>query len=151
VEESSRRGVSRETWIFGVATAVAVGAMAIDHLVGTESDGEDSGLVDPVTFGISVGLSLVVAAVLSLWVVPRAKAKGPGRAAAIGLLCSVLSAIPGIAFLWLGFPFVVAGAGIALGLVGRHGERSRLATAAVVVGVGMLAFGAGLYIYAAST
>lgn len=47
--------------------------------------------------------------------------------------------------LWLGLPFVLGGGGIALGLLGRHGERSRLATAAVVLGALVVVFGAIAY------
>jgi hypothetical protein len=119
--------------------------MAVDHLLGNESGDEDAGFVDPAAFAISAGLSLVVAAFLFGRVVPRARADGPDRAARVGFACSVVSVLPGIGFLWLGLPFVVAGAGVALGLVGLRGSRKRLAMAAVVVGVIVIALGAGLY------
>jgi hypothetical protein len=44
---------------------------------------------------------------------------------------------------------VLAGGGIALGLLGRRSERRRLATAAVVVGAIVVVFGAGAYAVAA--
>ena len=141
------RGFSREAWIGIATTAIAVGAMAVDHLLGNEPD-DDSHLADPPAFAISVGLSLAVAAFLFGRVVPRAQARGAERAAGVGLVCSVLSLFPGVAFLWLGFPFVVAGAGVALGLDGLHGGRRRLALAAVVVGAIAIAFGVAFYAFA---
>jgi hypothetical protein len=58
------RAVSRETWIGVAVTAIAFAAMAVDHLLGTEPDDDDVGLVDPATFAISAGLSAAAAAVL---------------------------------------------------------------------------------------
>jgi hypothetical protein len=131
-----------------VALLVAVGAMAIDHLVGTERT-DDDGLVDPAMFAISVVLSLAVAVVLFGWLVPRELAKGPERAARSGLVCSIASVVPGVAFLWVGFPFVMAGAGMALGLEGRRGRRRIESGAAVVIGGLVLVLGAIAYVAAA--
>lgn len=131
-----------------VAILVAVGAMAVDHLVGTERT-DDDGLVDPTMFAISVVLSLAVAAVLFGWLVPLARRNGPERAARSGLLCSIASVIPGLAFVWVGVPFVVAGAGLALGLDGRRGTRRTEAGAAVVIGSLVLMLGSVAYVVAA--
>jgi hypothetical protein len=131
-----------------VALLVAVGAMAIDHVVGTDR-ADDQGLVDPAMFAISVGLSLAVAALRFGWLVPRETSRGPERAARSGLVCSVVSVIPGIAFLWVGFPFVVAGAGLALGLEGRGSRRRFESRAAVVIGGLVLVVGAAAYVVAA--
>jgi hypothetical protein len=130
-----------------VAILVAVGAMAIDHLVGTERT-DDDGLVDPAMFVISVALSLALAAVLFGWLVPRELAKGRERAARSGLVCSIASVVPGVAFLWIGFPFVIAGAGVALGLEGRRGRRRIESGAAVVIGGLVLVLGAVAYVVA---
>ena len=130
-----------------VALVVAVGAMTIDHLVGTERV-DDDGLVDPTMFAISVTLSLTVAALLFGWLVPRQARKGPERAARSGLVCSVASVVPGIAFIWVGFPFVVAGAGLALGLDGRRGARRTEAAVAIVLGALVLMLGALAYVVA---
>ena len=138
---------ARLSWPALVSLAVALGAMAVDHLLGTERDEGESGLADPVTFGVSVALCLVTAALVFGWVAPRARARGLDRAAAIGLACSVLAVVPGAALAWLGFPFVVAGGGVELGLEGRHGGRRRLALAAVVVGTAFLALGTIAYAY----
>ena len=64
------------------------------------------------------------------------------RAAGQAAACSWLAVVPGIAVLWLGVPFVLAGGGVALGLLARRSERPRLATAAIVVGALVLALGA---------
>lgn len=131
-----------------VALLVAIGAMAIDHLVGTDRTDEE-GLVDPAMFAISVGLSLAVAAFLFGWLVPRETSRGPERAARSGLVCSVVSVIPGIALLWVGFPFVVAGAGLALGLEGRGSGRRFESRAAMAIGGLVLVLGAAAYVVAA--
>jgi hypothetical protein len=48
---------------------------------------------------------------------------------------------------WLGLPFVLAGGGVALGLLGRDGTRGRAALAAIalgglVIGLGAVGYGA---------
>ena len=140
--------ISRETSIGVAVSALAVGAMGIDHLIGTESQpGDDSGLADPAAFLISVALSLALAALLFGVVVRQGTRDDPDRAAKKAIACSLL-AVPAIALLFLGLPFPLAGAGIALGLLGREGSRQRLATAAVGIGALVIAFGAGAYIVA---
>jgi hypothetical protein len=140
--------VSRETGIGVAVSALAVGAMAIDHLIGTESEPDDDpGLADPATFLISVALSLTLAALLFGVVVRRGARDDPDRAARKAIACSLL-AVPAIALLFLGLPFPLAGAGIALGLLVREGSRKRLATAAVGIGALVIALGAGAYIAA---
>jgi hypothetical protein len=140
--------ISRETGIGVAVSALAVGAMAIDHLIGTESEPDDDpGLADPATFLISVALSLTLAALLFGVVVRRGARDDPDRAARKAIACSLL-AVPAIALLFLGLPFPLAGAGIALGLLGREGSRKRLATAAVGIGALIIALGAGAYIAA---
>jgi hypothetical protein len=139
---------SRETWI-GVGTlALATAAMAVDHLFGNDPESDDSFPVDPVAFAISVGISALLAAFLFGRVVPRAKARGAGseRTAVHPALCSGLAAVPGLGFLWLGFPLVLAGSGVALGLLGRRSRRRRLAIVAIVVGALVVALGAGSYL-----
>ena len=141
-------GERRTTVVAVTSVLVALAAMAVDHLLGTERD-DDEGFVDPTTFAVSAVLTLAVAAFLFGWFVPRERSRGPGRAARSGLVCSVLAVVPGIAVIWLGFPFVVAGAGMALGLEGRQGPRRAEATAAVVVGGLALALGTAAYVVAA--
>ena len=90
---------------------------------------------DPIAFLITSALALGLAALLFGRVIPRIKANpaAPVLAAKRGTLVSLL-AVLSIPTLFVGFPFVLGGAGVALGLLGRNGERDRLATAAVVVG-----------------
>ena len=115
--------VSRETGIGVAVSALAGGAMAIDHLVGTETEpGDDPALEDPPAFLLSSGLSLALAALLFGVVVRRGARDDPDRAARKAIACSLL-AVPAIPLLFLGLPFPLAGAGIALGLVGRQGTR----------------------------
>ena len=148
MEGSSARRDTRVALVGVVALVVVVGTMAVDHLLGTERT-DDDGLVDPTMFLISVVLSLAAAAVLFGWLVPRERRKGPERSARSGLVCSIASIVPGIAFVWIGFPFVVAGAGLALGLEGRRGSRRAEAGAAVVIGGLALFLGTLAYAVAA--
>jgi hypothetical protein len=81
-------------------------------------------------------------------VVPRAKARDADadRTAVNAAIFSGLALVPGFALLWLAFPFVLAGSGIALGLLGRRGRRRRIATAAVVVGAIVVVLGFAAYV-----
>ena len=123
--------ISREAAIGFAVTTLALVAMAFDHLVG-----DDPGLEDPVAFAISAALTLITAAIVFGVVVPRAIPE-PAGAAKRGFGLSLISVL-GIALIWLGVTFVLAGGAIALGLVGRRGARARLATAAVVIGLVVL-------------
>ena len=149
MDAKETRGETNVSLVGLVAVLVAVGAMAIDHLVGTSRSDEDGGLADPGTFAISVVLSLAAAAVLFGWFVPRERYRGPERAARSGLVCSVLSVVPGVALIWLGIPFIVAGAGLALGLEGRFGTRRVEGSVAVTIGALALVLGAVAYLIAA--
>lgn len=123
-------------------TVLASVAMAVDHLMG-----DDPGLEDPPTFLISSALLLALAAFVFGFVVPRAKsaAEPAKRAARDGLICSVLAVVPGIAVLWLGLPFILAGGGLALGLISRREKSSPLAVAAIVIGILVLLLGTIAY------
>jgi len=139
--------LSRETGIGVAVSALAVGAMAIDHLIGTEQEpGDEPGLADPAAFLISVALSLALAALLFGVVVKRAVRDDDADRAASKAIALSLLALPAMALLFLGLPFPLAGAGVALGLLGREGVRRRIATTAVVIGVLVIAVGAGAYV-----
>jgi uncharacterized membrane protein len=71
-EELADHGVSRETWIGAGATALAVAAMAVDHL--WDEDGGFS--ADPAAFFLSCGLSLALGFYVFGRLVPRARADG---------------------------------------------------------------------------
>ena len=138
--------LSREAVIAVAVSALAVAAMAVDHLLG-----DDPGLEDPPAFLIASVLSLLLAGLLFGFLVPRTKV-APGaseRAAARGLACSVLALVTLPLALWLGLPFPLAGAGVALGLLGRAGRRRRLATVSVAVGMAILALATGAYTFLA--
>jgi hypothetical protein len=105
--------LSRETWIGVGALALATAAMAVDHLFGNDPESNDEFPVDPAAFVISVGISALLAAFLFGRVVPKAKARDSEspRTAVHAAVCSGLAAVPGLGFLWLGFPLVLAGGG----------------------------------------
>lgn len=146
VDQSSMVTASRSSaWIAASSLGLALVAMGIDHLLGTEREDGESGLADPATFAISAVLCLLAAAVVFGWLVPRVRRAGPERSATVGSVLSVLSVVPGIALLWLGFPFVFAGGGVTLGLGGRLSARRRLAFAAIGIGTALLVFGAVAY------
>jgi uncharacterized membrane protein len=133
-----RRWLDEPTSLGVAATVVAIGAMAVDHLMG-----DDPGLEDPPAFFVAAGLCLLVAIMLFAVVIPRTP---PERAARRGFVSSVL-AVLSLPLAFLGFFFVLAGGGIALGRIG-HG---RLATAARVIGGVVALAGAAAYTYVAVT
>ena len=133
------RLLSRESWIGVGVTSLAVAAMAVDHLMGDDSPI----LEDPLTFAISALLCVALALIVFAWLVPRVKSAPAAeqRAATRAIALSVLAVIGIPLTFWLGLPFVLAGGGIALGLLGRRGERRTLALAGVVVGSLVIALG----------
>jgi hypothetical protein len=120
-----------------VSAGVCLGlaAMAVDHLLG-----DDPGLEDPPTFLISAAIILVIATLLFALVVRRG-ARDPRRASFIVAVLSVLS----LPLIWLGVPFAVAPAAMALGLRGE----GRLAIAAITTGILVLLLVTGAYVYSA--
>lgn len=110
-----------------VVTVLAVVAMWFDHM-----RGDDPGFEDPVAFFLSAGLCIALAAVLFGYVV-RGVRLDPDSAARRGVITSVISVVT-IALVWLGVPWIVAGAGIAMGTIGLRAERRRFAVLAIVIG-----------------
>ena len=114
----------------GVALLAMV-AMFFDHMLDTEEPFP----ADWPAFAISVVLILVVIAIVFGIVVRRTQASPASAdlAGKRGLVCSVVSvlSLPGI---WLGLPFVIAGGGITLGLLGRDGRGRRMALVAIGLG-----------------
>jgi hypothetical protein len=123
--------VTTDWALAGTGVTLGLAAMAVDHLLG-----DDPGLEDPPTFLVSAAVILVIAALLFGLVGPRAR--DPGRTGFILAIVSVLS----LSLVWLGLPFAVAPAAIALGLRGN----GRLATAAIVIGAVVLLLATGAYI-----
>lgn len=131
--------VSREALIGIGTSAIALVAMASDHLLGDEP-----GLEDPAAFAVSSAVVLGLAALLFGVAVPRARAV-PRRAARTALACSAL-ALLGISLLFVGVPFPLAGAGVALGLAANEAGRRASGLAAVALGVLVLAFAIAYYL-----
>ena len=132
--------LSRESWIGVGATALAVAAMAVDHLMG-----DDPALLeDPFAFAASAVLCLALAVFVFGRLVPRTKAAPDRerRAAGRALVLSALAVIGAPLVFWLGLPFVLAGGGVALGLLGSQGPRRRPALAAIALGVLVIGLGA---------
>ena len=115
-----------------LGVVLGLAGMAVDHLLG-----DDPGLEDPVTFTVSAAVILVVAVALFGGVVRRTST--PRRAGLVVAIVAVLS----LPLVWIGLPFVVAPAGIALGLAGE----GRLATAAVAIGAAVLLLATSAYVY----
>ena len=112
--------------------------MAVDHLMGDDPPI----LEDPLTFVSSSLLCSGLALFVFGWLVPRVKADAGERAATRAIVLSVLAFLGGPLVFWLGLPFVLAGGGIALGLLGRTSGRPRLALGAVVLGALVITVGA---------
>jgi hypothetical protein len=125
---------SRDWALVSAGICLGLAAMAVDHLLG-----DDPGLEDPPAFLISAAIILVTAALLFGLVVQRTR--DPRRASFIVAALSVLS----LPLIWLGVPFAVAPAAIALG---DRGE-GRLAIAAIAIGVLVLVLVTGAYVYSA--
>ena len=149
MESSAHAAATTQRLVGTITLLVTVATMAVDHLLGTDRKEDESGLADPAMFAISIVVSLAAALVLFGWLVPRERRQGPERAARSSLVLSIVSVIPGIALLWVGVPFVVAGAGLALGIDGRRGRRRVEAASAVAVGTLVLAVGSLAYLVAA--
>jgi len=127
---------STETAIGIFAGALAVGAMVVDHLIHG----------DLAAFVVASAIALTVAAGLFGRVIPRTKASAGAvvLAAKRGILCSGL-AVLSIPTLFVGLPFVLGSAGIALGVLGRGGDRHRLAVAAITLGALVVLFSVGVF------
>ena len=131
--------LSRESWIGVGAAALAVAAMAVDHLLD-----EDGGLADPPVFAISVVLIVVVTAVVFGRVVPAVKVgdNGPRRAVSAGFF----SAPQRLALViplgsWLGLPFPLAAGAFVLGVRGRDSDRRGASTVVAAIGAVIVLLG----------
>lgn len=130
-----------------MAAALAVGAMAVDHLMGDDPPV----LEDPVAFVIASLVSVATAYLVFGRLVPRTKASPDWQrlAAQRGFLLSAVTVLAMFLLFWLGIPFVLGAGGVALGLLGLEGDRRRLGAAAVLLGgavvlLGTLAYAAQL-------
>jgi hypothetical protein len=133
---------SRERRIGVVVTALALAAMAVDHLLD-----EDGGFTaDPPAFAIAAAVCVILALLLFGALIPRVLARPDAaeQAATVGLALSLL-AVATVPVLFLGPPFLLGGGGVALGQVGRTGSRRRRATAAVVLGAAVVILATAAY------
>lgn len=130
------RRPSTETAIGIFAGALSVGALVVDHLIHG----------DVAAFVVTSAIALTVAAALFGQLIPRTKASANAvvLAAKRGMLCSGL-AVLSIPMLFVGLPFVLGSAGVALGLLGRGGDRDRLAVAAITLGALVVLFAVGVF------
>jgi len=120
--------------IAGAVTLLAVGLMAWDHLWGNERGSDDSFPVDPATFFVTLALIVVTALVVFGFTVPRA-VRNPASAHKVALIHSGVALVLALPASWLGFPAVVAGGAIGLGIQALAGAHRRLAVVAIVVGL----------------
>ena len=134
---------SREAAIAAAVAAAAVLAMAIDHLIGTESEPGESQSAEPMVFVATSLLALGLTIALFRFVVMPLR-RDPDRAGRRAILYSLFAVLT-VPLLFLALPFPFAGAAIALGLIGRDGHRRRLATAASAIGVLVVALCLGAY------
>jgi len=125
--------------IAGAVTLLAIALMAWDHLCGNERGSDDSFPVDPPTFFVTLALIGVTALVVFGFTVPRA-VRNPGSAHRVALIHSGLALVLALPASWLGFPAVVAGGGIRLGIQALTGAHRRLAVVAIVVGLIVILF-----------
>jgi hypothetical protein len=116
----SRQHVS----MIGLASAaLAAGSLAAANFL----DGGENGGAGP--YAATLAASLVVAAALFGWAIPRTER--PARAGLIAGAFALLS----LPVFWSGLPYVLGPAAVAYGLIGRSRPDSRpAATAAVVLG-----------------
>ena len=141
-QASPSRDSMRTIWVVGLGVIALVTAlMAWDHLWGNERGNTDSFPVDPGAFVVAMAISLVCAGLVFLVLVPRTRLdlrRAPKRALWLSGLAVPLTLVAG----WLGFPLIIAGGGIALGLLAPSTPtRSRAALAAIAVGLLVLVFG----------
>ncbi|PVG80756.1 hypothetical protein DDE18_21685 [Nocardioides gansuensis] len=119
---------------------LTVGLMAWDHLWGNERGSDDNSFpVDPATFLVTLVLSVVTTLVVFGFTVPRA-VRNPGSVHKAALIHSGAAVVLALPASWLGFPAIVAGGGIRLGIQSLGGAHRRLAVVAIVVGLLVIFF-----------
>jgi hypothetical protein len=118
---------------------LALGLMAWDHLWGNERGSADPFPVDPATFFISLALIGVTAVVVLGLTTPRGMRR-PETVHRAALIHSGIALVLAIPLSWLGFPAVLAGAGVALGIQGLNGNHRQVSLAAAGVGLLVIVF-----------
>jgi len=107
--EAGLRSGTREWLVGGIASVVAVASNAIVHL-GLLEEHKDP---EWIALIVMSAISLVLAGLLFGWLIPRLKGSRSVGWWALGL--SLIS-IPGIVLWWTGVTFIIAAAGVALGI-----------------------------------
>jgi hypothetical protein len=125
--------------IAGAVTLLALGLMAWDHLWGNKRGSDDSFPVDPATFFVTLALIVVTALAVFGFTVPRG-VRNPGSVHRAALIHSGVAMVLALPASWLGFPVVVAGGGIGLGIQALAGTHRRLGLVAIVVGLLVIFF-----------
>ena len=114
--------------VAALTVGLAIAAMAVDHLLGS-----DPGLEDPPMFLLASVLILALAALVFGRIVPTAI--DAGTETRDGLVLCAVAVVPGIATLWLGLPIVLGGGAIALGLAAQQRHAGRLPLVTVALGL----------------
>ena len=117
-------------------TGIASVALAIAVLVLINADvpaDENGGVAEMLA---AIAISVVAAAALFWWAVPRAVAAGPQAAARRGAVIGGLGVLT-VVFFWTGLPFVLGGAGAVLGALAR--ERGAKGAGALAMALGVVA------------
>ena len=112
-----------------IAIGIAAAALAVLALAGANFLGgeDENGGVGP--YAVTLATSLAIAAALFGWAIPRVER--PARAGLVAGAFALLS----LPVYWVGLPYVLGPAAIALGLLGRaRSESTGTATAAVILG-----------------
>ena len=138
--ETPTTAVRRDRVIAASVLLLAVALMAWDHLWGNQGGSEDSFPVDPGTFVLSLGLILAAGLLVFTLTVPRA-ARARDHLHRGALWHSGVAVVLALPASWLGFPAVVAGGGIALGIRALGGTHRRLALVAILLGLAVATFG----------
>lgn len=119
---------------------IALALMAWDHLFGNQRGTDDAFPVDAPTFFLTAGL-IVVAAIVVFGVTVPHPIKSPESVHRAALIHGVVTLVLAVPASWLGFPIVVAGGAIALGLRALDGPHRRVAITAIVLGAVVMVFG----------
>ena len=137
---STARGPAIDSIPIGIGvTLLGVGLMAWDHLWGNEHGSDDAFPVDAATFVVTLALIVLTALIVFRFTVPRAM-RNPASAHKVALIHSGIALVLAPPASWLGFPAVVAGGGIRLGIQALAGAHRRLAVVAIVVGLFVIFF-----------
>lgn len=136
---ASRGSTTGHPAIAGGMTLLAIGLMAWDHLWGNERGSGNSFPVDPAAFFITMALIVTTGFIVFGVTVPRATGR-PATVHRAALIHSGIAVVLALPASWMGFPVVLAGGGIVLGVQALGGSRRRPAFMAIGLGVLVVVF-----------